>query len=433
MIQPELIWMLAGERLSEGLHMYKDVVDDTGPLSVGAYWVIHLIFGRSLVMYKLLAALLIIFQIAYINALFIRYKSFEENTYIPAAVMVVLFHLSFDLLTLSPSLMGGTFLIMALGQLYAQTVLQKEGSDSVLLAGMFGGVAVLFHFPLIVFLPFLVVAGIAISGFTFRQFILSLFGYFLPIFLCALYYFWIDSLPEFVLEYLFASRIIDVYTHVSLLYILLAFALPLILAMVGYLVGLLFKMITVNQQKQRQLIFLYLIFAILSILLTNRQTPYQFIIILPALTYFITQIFIYLSNKKALAIFSFILFLGVPASGYLWLVFGMQSGQFTSYIIEIENKHEISKGKSIVVLGDDIAYYKHATLATPYLNQKLSKRILNDFDDFADMASVYQQFLIEQPELIIDQEGLFADLLVRIPLLSDLYQIEEEGLYRLRK
>lgn len=433
MIQPELIWMLAGERLSEGLHMYKDIVDDTGPLSVGAYWIIHLIFGRSLFIYKFLAAILIVFQVIYINALFIRYKSFEENTYIPAVVMLVLFHLSFDLLTLSPSLMGGTFLIMALGQLFSQTVLQKEGSDSVLLVGMFGGIAVLFHFPLIVFLPFLIVAGITISGFTFRQFILSLFGYFLPIFLCALYYFWIDSLPEFVLEYLFATRIVDVYAHVSLFYILIAFALPLVLAMIGYFVGLLFKMITVNQQKQRQLIFLYLIFALFSILLTNRQTPYQFLIILPALTYFITQIFIYLSHKRALAIFSVLLFVGVPIAGYSWLILGLQTEQLSTYIVETNSEHEISKGKSIVVLGDDIAYYKHASLATSYLNHKLSARILTDFDDYADMASVYQQFLIEKPELVIDQEGLFANLLVRIPLLAEIYQEKDTGVYYLKK
>lgn len=432
MIKPELIWMLAAERLAGGFHMYKDVVDDTGPLSVGFYWLIHLLFGKSLIIHRILAYMILLFQVVYVNSLFIRYKSFEENNYIPAAVMLVLFHLSFDMLTLSPSLLGGTFMLMALGQLFAQTVLQKEGSDSVLLVGVFGGVAACFHFPLVVFLPFMIVAGIAVSGFSLRQLVLSLFGYFLPIILCALYYFWIDALPEFIFEYIFASRIVDVYAHISFFDMAIIFALPAFLAVIGYFVGLLFKMITVNQQKQRQLIFIYLIFALISMLLTNRRAPYQLVIILPALAYFITQIFVYLSQKKVLLVFSILLFLGVPLSGYSWLIFGERIGKFDQYIVRYEAKHDLAKGKRVLVLGDDISYYKNASLATPYLNSKLSYRILMDFDDFGDMASVYQQFLTEKPELIIDQDRIFEDLLERIPLLKELYVVQENGVYALR-
>lgn len=432
MLQPELIWMLAGERLAEGYHMYKDVVDDTGPLSSGTYWIIHLIFGRSLAAFRVLAALVILFQVTYINSLFIKYKSFEENTYLPAAIMVVLFHLSYDFLTLSPALMGSTFILLALGQLFSQTVLQEEGSDSVLLVGVFGGIAACFHFPLVVFLPFLVVSGIIVSGFTFNQFVLALVGYFLPIILCGLYYFWIDALPEFIFEYFLATRIVEAYQHVRLEDTISLFALPVSLALIGYFVGLWFKQITVNQQKQRQLIFIFLFFAVGSVFLTNRRTPYQLIILLPALTYFINQIFIYLTQKKVLQLFVFIFFLGVPLVGFNWYLNLNNSGKFDSYAIVYQEKHQMAYGKKILVLGDDIAYYKEASLGTSYLNTKLSNRILKDFDDFADMAAVYQQFISEKPDVIFDQEGVFASLIKRVPLLGDLYKKESPGIYILR-
>lgn len=432
MLQPELIWMLAGERLAEGYHMYKDVVDDTGPLSSGTYWIIHLIFGRSLAAFRVLAALVILFQVIYINSLFIKYKSFEENTYLPAAIMVVLFHLSYDFLTLSPALMGSTFILLALGQLFSQTVLQEEGSDSVLLVGVFGGIAACFHFPLVVFLPFLVVSGIIVSGFTFNQFVLALVGYFLPIILCGLYYFWIDALPEFIFEYFLATRIVEAYQHVRLEDTISLFALPVSLALIGYFVGLWFKQITVNQQKQRQLIFIFLFFAVGSVFLTNRRTPYQLIILLPALTYFINQIFIYLTQKKVLQLFVFIFFLGVPLVGFNWYLNLNNSGKFDSYAIVYQEKHQMAYGKKILVLGDDIAYYKEASLGTSYLNTKLSNRILKDFDDFADMAAVYQQFISEKPDVIFDQEGVFASLIKRVPLLGDLYKKESPGIYILR-
>ena len=432
MTQPELIWMLAGERLANGFHMYKDVVDDTGPLSAGVYWIIHLIFGKNLFVYKLIAGLIILFQVTYINSLFIQYKSFEENTYIPAAVMIVLFHLSFDFLTISPALMGGTFIVLALGQLFSQTVLQKEGSDSVLLVGVFGGIATCFHFPLVIFLPFLIVSGIVVSGFSFNQFVLSLVGYLLPIACCALYYFWMDALPEFIFEYFFATRIIDVYSHVSFKDVLVLFALPILMTLTGYFVGAWFKLITVNQQKQRQLILIFLIFAVFSIFLTNRRTPYQWIILIPAFTYFISQIFIYLSQTKVLNTFAVILFLGVPLVGYSWLIYQKSSGNLDNYAVVYHEKHKLTKGKSILVLGDDIAYYKEASLSTSYLNSKLSNRILKDFDDYADMAMVYQEFLREKPEVIIDQEKVFENLIQRIPLLEKMYQKSGDHTYLLR-
>lgn len=432
MLQPELIWLLAGERLADGYHMYKDVVDDTGPLSAGIYWVMHLIFGKSIAALRVLSAFVILFQATYINLLFIRYKSFEQNTYIPAAVMVVLFHLSYDFLTLSPVLMGSTFILLALGQLFSQTVLQKEGSDSILLVGVFGGIAACFHFPLILFLPFLLVSGIIVSGFSFNQFILALVGYFLPIILCGLYYFWIDALPEFIFEYFLATRIIEVYQHVALKDTFILFSLPLFLALIGLLVGLWFKMFTINQQKQRQLIFIFILFAVGTLFLTNRRTPYQWVILIPALTYFINQIFVCLNQKIILQIFAFLFFLGVPSVGYSWYVFQNVSGRFDSYAIIYQEKHQIAKGKKILVLGNDIAYYKEASLATSYLNSKLSNRILKDFDDFADMAAVYQEFLLEKPVVIIDQEGVFAALIERVPLLHELYKKEAFGIYILR-
>src|SRR5690554_110362 len=185
LLQPELIWMLIGERMAQGHAMYVDIIDDTGSLSAAIYWLIHLFAGKSLTAYHMLAALIIFFQVSYFNYLLIQYKAFEENSYIPALVMLVLFHLSFDFLTLSPSLMGSTFILLALGQLFSQTVRHQDQPEPVFLVGLFGGIALCFHFPLMVFLPFFLAAGLIISGYNLHQLLLCLTGYFLPIILCA--------------------------------------------------------------------------------------------------------------------------------------------------------------------------------------------------------------------------------------------------------
>ncbi|GGF33480.1 hypothetical protein [Echinicola rosea] len=428
LLSPELSWMLVGERLSHGHYLYVDIVDDIGPLSAYMYWLIDALVGRSWWMYKFLAACIILFQIYYVNRLFIQYKAFDNTSYIPALVMLVLFHFSFDMLTLSPALMGTTFIILALGQLFSQTLLNEQNTESILLVGLFGGVAVCFHFPLIIFLPFLLVAGITVSGFSFNQLILSLVGYFQPFVMCCIYFFWIGGLPEFITEFVLATRITSSYPHVTYFDLLTLMVAPLLFAVIGYFVGTVTTSITVNQQKQKQLMLLYTIFAIFSVFIANRRTPYQMVIILPGLTYFIAQIFIHLTNRKQLNALFYTFLLLIPAVGYTWTVYKIQAKKTWNYTLEESVQ---PRAKRIVILGDEISAYQHTKLASPYLNFRLSKRVLTDYADQENMMEVYLNFLNEKPTVIYDQEGLFEKLIVHIPALGKLYQKEQEGVFRL--
>jgi hypothetical protein len=433
MLQPELIWLLIGERMADGKHMYLDIVDDTGPLSAGVYWICHLFFGKSVMAYKMLAIPVVIFQIVYINTLYIKYKSFEENTYIPALVMVILFHLSFDMITLSPALMGSTFIVLALGQLFSQTVLQKEGSDSILLVGIFGGIAACFHFPLITFLPFLLLAGIVVSGFSFRQLILAFVSYLLPLTFCAIYYFWIDGLFAFFDQFIISPRNIERYAHVSYRDLAIIYSLPLFFATLGFFVGLIVKSQTVNQQKQLQLTLIFLIFAISSLFLTNRRTPYQFIVTIPGLAYFITFLFVAFKKGIPVKILAALFVFGIPIMGYIWTIYQDNSGKISTYAVTVSTKHSITKGKKVLVLGEDLGYYHNASLATPYLHFRLSKNSLQNQKSLEKTALIFQNFIKEKPDVIVDEEGVFEGVLEMMPLLHELYEKDSKGIYRFKQ
>ncbi|WP_373396473.1 hypothetical protein V8V91_17300 [Algoriphagus halophilus] len=141
----QLSWMVLGERLGQGYFLYQDIIDNTGPLSAGFFTIVDFIIGRSPLAYELIGRIFILFQIIYWNTILIKYRVFDENTYLPAMIMAALFHFSFDMLSLNPAMLGSTFLILALGQLFSQTVLQKETSESTLLIGIYGGLAAGFH------------------------------------------------------------------------------------------------------------------------------------------------------------------------------------------------------------------------------------------------------------------------------------------------
>jgi hypothetical protein len=421
LLQPELTWMLIGERLGEGKLMYKEVLDDSGPFSAGAYWLLHIIFGKSLWVYKIAAFLLIFVQMIYLNSLFIRYKSFDEITYIPAFVVSVLVYLSFDIITLSPTLMGLTFIVFALGELFSKTVLQKEGADSVLLLGIYGGIATCFHFPLIFFLPYMLLAGIVVSGFTLRQFLLSIIGYAIPISICGVYYFWFDALPEFLNGYLLTSRSLKLYIHMSYREIFLLYSTPLMFAVMGMLFSTIFKSFNVNQQKQIQLMFIYLIFSGASIFLANRRAPYQWVVLIPGITYFISLMFISIKRDIVLQVLTTAFVILVPLAGFTLAFIKTNYDDLNSYGVYQSEKHRITKGKKILVFGTDIAYYREAKQVTPYLNYHLSKKILSDLEDFESLALAYKNFINEIPDIVVDEDGLFADFLEKVPLLKSRY------------
>jgi hypothetical protein len=424
--------MLIGERMSKGYAMYIDIIDDTGAFSAGIYWLIHVLAGKSLLAYHLIAAMLILFQATYINHLLIQYKAFEENTYIPALVILVLFHLSYDFLTLSPAFMGSTFVLLALGQLFSQTVRHQEQPEPVFLVGLFGGIALCFHFPLMVFLPFFLVAGLIICGYNLHQLLLCLTGYFLPVVICSLYYFWIDGFNEFLTGFIYSIRIIGVYRHVSYGDLASLLGLALFFSFWGFVLGFLLKRLTVNQQKQNQLIILYLAFAILPLLAANRFTPYQLIVLLPGMTYYSTQLFIYLNSKKLTTALFYAFLFGVPLIGYGWLSQNIRSGGIQDYVVNVGNRYNFTDNTNVLVFGQDLGYYRNASLAGPYLNFQLSKPILAAYKDYSVLTKIYLSLKKEAPEYIIDEEGIFGELLEHLPEIAADYNLEKEGVYKLK-
>ncbi|EIM74786.1 hypothetical protein A3SI_15196 [Nitritalea halalkaliphila LW7] len=236
-LQVELGWELLGKRILDGQTLYVGVVDDTAPLSALVFTLLQWLFPAQVWPHRLIALLLIFAQANYLNSLLVRYGAFELTTYVPALSAIFIYAFNAEFLLLSPMLMGSFFLLLALGQLFSQTVLQEESLSSTTLLGVYAGMAACFHLPFLVFLPFFLIAGITISGFTFNQVLLTLVNFFLPLGFLALYYFWIDALPSFYHEFLLGTRIKDVYNHLSLLQALVVLAVPLFFAILGFTIG----------------------------------------------------------------------------------------------------------------------------------------------------------------------------------------------------
>ena len=427
--EPRLLWMVLGERLGDGFFIYQDIIDDTGPLSAGLFTFIDLIFGRNSLAFELTGRILVLFQIIYWNSILLQYRVFEENTYFPAIIMAALFHLSFDLVGLSPVLLGSTFLILAIGQLFSQTVLQKETSESTLLIGIYGGIATGFYLNYWIFLPFMIFTGIAVSGFSFRQLLLSLMGFFLPLLLILVFFFWNNGLEEiFQIIPLIISY--EKNEFQSLLAWLVLGAFPLLLALVGYFYGAVLKGSTINQQKQRQIIIFWLLFSLIEILLIKRQATYHLAIFIPGMTYFITHFFLNFGRGMIGRLAFFILLFGLPAVG-LWH-FQNDLNSESSYFVNPRTETSSISGEKIMVLSNDPSPFLQNSLSGPFLNFNLTKAYLTSEKTLEQKAKIFQNLANQKPQMVIDPEGIFKNLIEELPALKNLYSETQPGIFRLK-
>ena len=137
---PELQWMLVGEQMNKGFILYSDIWDNTAPLSALVYAGLDSLFGRSQAAFQLMALFFGAVQTIYFNVLVNSRDVFPKRNYVPGLIYVLYLNVSFDCCTLSPVLMGTTFLLLAFGGLVRQ-VSRSGATDEVFEIGFYISVA----------------------------------------------------------------------------------------------------------------------------------------------------------------------------------------------------------------------------------------------------------------------------------------------------
>jgi hypothetical protein len=142
----------------------------------------------------------------------------------------------------------------------------------------------------------------------------------------------------------------------------------------GFFIGSFFRGATINQQKQRQLILIWLLFSAGLFFLVKNTASYQLVVFLPAMSYFITQFFLYFNWTLLLRPAFFGLVLALP----LW---GMNYWQErtkvdATYFVTapIEKDQRIQKG--LMILEENPSPYLTQSLDGPFLNFHMSESYL---------------------------------------------------------
>jgi hypothetical protein len=419
--------MLVGERMDEGFMMYKQIWSDVSPLSGFVYWMLDLLFGRSQLSYQILALMFVILQGLYFNYSLQKHQLYPEKSNLPLLLYVLCMGLSFDFFTLSPMLMGTTFMLLALDGLFSH-INDEASNDEVFSIGFYIGVATLFNLSLAVFAGYAFICFLLLAATNARKYFLMLFGFIFTLSLAALFFYMINGLDD--LYYNSILRLLEFrkiyYVSIEDLLLLSSPFLALLLISAFQLFGGDTRFIH-YQIRCQQAVFLWAIFAGLCLLVVPSVAPYQLIILVPAVVFFGTHLLLTV-RKKRIADLIFVSFvLAIFYFNFSNAFAAYSRVDLSKFIVNQADPDKGYKNKKLLVAGDNLDGYLHNRLATPYLEWTLAERHFNYLEDYVNVIEVYENFRKDMPDVIIDQNGKIEELFTRIPALAQYYSKEKNS------
>ena len=432
----ELRLLLLGERLHGGALLYRDLYDGTAPLTAAVAALLQALLPRPVLLYQGLGLGLLLGQALRLHTVLNRVGAHPERGYLAALTYLLVGSLSTDLDTLSPLLLGHTFIVLALSALLPTS---REGYDNRRLfrAGFLIGMAALCYLPLALFGLLGLFAVVIFAANSFRSSLLLLCGLLFPYAVVATFFMYVGALPgfaQFHLEPTFDGR------SAGLDGLPAAVQLPL-LAVAGSLLalGLLRAAGTslglVAQAKFRQLMLVWLLVA-LAVALAGRGTaPGTLVLLLPPLSYF--SLFLWQRARPAWWPELLLLLTIAVVAGlrYRALVPGLETAlrlpAESRYALRPDPRLAALRGQRVLVLGPDRRPYLTNQLASPYLDWGLAQADFGHLNEYAALVRVAQHVAADPPVYIIDQQRLLPRLRTLLPGVFGRYEATPTpGVYR---
>jgi len=436
MLIPELQWMLVGEKMGQGFMLYRDVWDNISPLSAAVYWIMDELFGRSQLAHHTLANILILLQAIYFNYISNQRQLFTERNYVPGILYILFTNVSFDCSSLSPILMGTTFILLAFGTIIRQ--MQREGvTDEVFELGFYLSLATLFYLPLGLFSLWALASMLLYTGANFRQHILAFFGFIFPIALTLLFFFFRDALDELSQNLLTTAFRTRQYNIKDFLGVIATMGGVFLFGGLGLVQTMQYNRFVNYQSRCQQIMVLWSVVALISITLMPFIAPMQFVLFIPVMAFFSVNFFMLLKRRWPAEVLFLFLFLTIVffryQSSFLNNSLSISPWNLSGDNFKIKASllpKEINQ-KKILVIGEDEGEYINNFPATAYLNWDLARYDFDNLDSYESAISIFDNFTADPPTYVIDKVNIMPSLFKRLPELKKRYKTTQwKGIYQ---
>lgn len=416
-------WLVIGEAMKTG-HMYRDIFDPLAPLAATTYWLVTAIFGKSVLALHILGTLLLVIQAIIFNNLTINNKVFEQNTYLPALMFVVLSSVHYSLSAFSPAQLGMTFILLAFGKLLSHVEFRAKRDEQIMSIGLLLGMGVLFYLPNILFLPIVIIILLLFTNTLRKRYAILCISALIP-FSIVLVYYWIvlGDIGYFMANLIVPSLSVDfavfkkIGEHIDLFVAVLLFLLT------GFITMPKQRRLNNYQNRLARLFFLMGLLAMFILIFAPTNITTGLIIIVPSAAYFSTHLF-FLLKRPMLELFVSLLFM----ASILFTSYDSEF-QFAGVVDKIDTKislapvlEEIVKDKKLMVLGNKPQIYAEGVLATPFYDWQLAQPVVSQLNYYDNLIFIKESIDRFKPEIIIDYEFLWRKLEDRIPELGEEYE-----------
>lgn len=418
----ELRFLIIGERLGDGFVMYKELYDHTGPLAALVYKWIDIFFGRSRWIHVAISTILVIVQAGLFNNILLRNKAYNENTYVPAFLYVVLFCGTMDFFALTPQLMALTFILFALNHVFRR--IDNVVTDELFLySGIYLGMATFFYLPALIYLVLFLLSLVLFSTAVLRRLLVFLYGSFLIFLVIWAYFFWFEASGDFLFSFFRAGlfkRPEPLITYAD--FVRAAFFLGPV-ALLSFTV-LFTQRLTTFQQKMQQVMIMLFLGGLVVVLIARDLSTNELVLFIPSVTFFLVYFMLGLRRKIWRYSLPYLIALGLILYPFYWL---SQNG--SSELLARPNATTIT-GERLMGIGVPLSFYTDNKLAGPFLDPHISEQKLKGLDYFEEASVLYEVIVDSAPTVIVDQEDVMPAIFYKFPVLKDLYSQEDTGKYR---
>lgn len=144
------------------------------------------------------ASFLVLLQAWMVNHLVVKNTILMKDSFLPALLFVLINSFYPQQMFLSPQLIANLFIILMFQRL-CNLYESEKPLYIVLDSGLYLGMAVLFNYDTLIYLPFILISVILMTYFNIRFILASFFGLILPIYLLGVLFFMMDNLNDLII------------------------------------------------------------------------------------------------------------------------------------------------------------------------------------------------------------------------------------------
>lgn len=366
--------------------------------------------------------MLVIVQAGLFNNILLRNKAYDENTYVPAFLYVMLICGTMDFMALSPQLMALTFILLALNHVFRR--IDNVVTDELFMySGVYLGIATFFYLPAVMYLIMLLLSLVLFSTAVLRRLLIFLYAAAVVFLVIWAYYFWYGANNDFILSFFQAGIMKPGVALISYSELWSVGAVLGVISVVSFSV-IFTQRLTTFQQKMQQVMIMMFLAGVVVILLTKDLSSNELVLLVPSITFFLTYYLLGLRRKIWKFSVPYIVIIALIGYPFYWL----NTHQNSNLIVD-ENATSL-KGEQLMGIGVPVDFYANNKLAGPFLDNYISQKELIGLDYLEGASVIYNTMNHSNPTIIVDRLDVIPKIFSRLPKLRSQYEEVDSGIYR---